>query len=879
MARTSRRTQPRRPRRTSAEPRLPIPTHQYTLRGDIPDRYLSDATILQGITREAQKLNLTLHPDDVQWLLSEQHSSCFQMFLNPQSQEGINKYQCNEQDLETTTQSLLASHKVYQNSPRFGTMVNTANYETTMENQLSYLWKFLAMRGKYDSMLLLLPHPPLHSPAMDLKEIAAYVLFKYLPVGELKHPTFLNGNQCLTDICGENISSIGSCSNYQSFDVFFAAIRQIHKCNGHGGDFSDICLQCLALYTSQQELFALAEQPQPHLSMKCPHCTRPSYYRMGDPCSDVNQHNLRKWLHKESSNRGYTVTPTDSLLPSDLFDIHAQVHSGGYSDIDLEFYTLTLLGIYVYARFDTFHDVEYNDLDSPEVRKLFNSSSTLLECLAIKVKGKNDPNWLYYQIFFNDEQPKVCFLRHLLVWLHVSGIDTGSIFPDIRDLENPHLREHSKMDHAKYVSWLASVVRNCRNSHDLKIGTHTLRRTAYLLAVLGGASFQDVMRNARHRDEESAKKYYTDAQQTLQRLRDNILLSQQQPTWKFRDTLTHRSGENQNRLNQFISNRVDMDLATVSKFFVEKMLGVSPTHSKYKDAQFLLQTSYAMDFSSNDPFNECQAILQTLSPPIRASLETCLRRVASRQVTTTPQVTAPPLHCEGCNCHPAPQPVRDQLPMPNTPIGTSFVPVATPIQPSQMNPLHSPRFTNFIPGTQHPVHHHTLPATIPWGRHVLPVANCQLTTQQPMLITQPSSQPPHQPPTPFKYISRCSKHRDKFDISTFLRGKTGLKMMKPRDRVFALSDLVNDIEQLGSIFPNIHPSPYDDGKMKICPDRKYIFTRYLDQFHRCLSSCHASDPESFLQSHPSFQHSIYLHSKNGEQCSCHQLSSPPSPRT
>jgi hypothetical protein len=111
---------------------------------------------------------------------------------------------------------------------------------------------------------------------------------------------------------------------------------------------------------------------------------------MGNPCSDENQQNLRRWLQKESSNRGYQVTPTDSLLPSDLFDIQDQVQQGGLSNTDLEFYTLTLCGIYVYARFDTFHDIEYNDIDSPECHNLFNVSSTMLECLAIKVKGKNE---------------------------------------------------------------------------------------------------------------------------------------------------------------------------------------------------------------------------------------------------------------------------------------------------------------------------------------------------------------------------------------------------------------------------------------------------------------------------------------------------------
>jgi hypothetical protein len=116
----------------------PIPSNQYTLKGGIPERYLSVVSILMGITDVAQKLNLTLHLEDVQWLQVERHPSCYQFFLNPQSQEGINKYHCNKQDHDATIQSLLSSDKVYQQSPRFfGTMVNTAYYETNMENHIN----------------------------------------------------------------------------------------------------------------------------------------------------------------------------------------------------------------------------------------------------------------------------------------------------------------------------------------------------------------------------------------------------------------------------------------------------------------------------------------------------------------------------------------------------------------------------------------------------------------------------------------------------------------------------------------------------------------------------------------------------------------------
>ena len=50
-----------------------------------------------------------------------------------------------------------------------------------------------------------------------------------------------------------------------------------------------------------------------------------------------------------------------------------------------------------------------------------------------------------------------------------------------------------------------------QHASDARWGVHSARRTFYLLAVLGGGSLEDVMRDARHQDESTAKRYYNDS--------------------------------------------------------------------------------------------------------------------------------------------------------------------------------------------------------------------------------------------------------------------------------------------------------------------------------------------------------------------------------
>jgi hypothetical protein len=50
-------------------------------------------------------------------------------------------------------------------------------------------------------------------------------------------------------------------------------------------------------------------------------------------------------------------------------------------------------------------------------------------------------------------------------------------------------------------------------------GTHTMRKTGYLVAIWGGGTVENIMLSARHATVDSAKRYYQDAGSLLQMAR------------------------------------------------------------------------------------------------------------------------------------------------------------------------------------------------------------------------------------------------------------------------------------------------------------------------------------------------------------------------
>ena len=52
-----------------------------------------------------------------------------------------------------------------------------------------------------------------------------------------------------------------------------------------------------------------------------------------------------------------------------------------------------------------------------------------VERLCVKVKGKSDKEWVTLLIWSDNENPEFCLVRHLLVYLKLTGITGGFLFP------------------------------------------------------------------------------------------------------------------------------------------------------------------------------------------------------------------------------------------------------------------------------------------------------------------------------------------------------------------------------------------------------------------------------------------------------------------
>lgn len=212
-------------------------------------------------------------------------------------------------------------HNIYiSRSPRFSTIIAAAtskNYEQVLRG----LWNFLAVAGKYEEMIMLLPHPPILDddavPSVSPTSIKEYVLHRYSePFSKL----YVHGDESkgpLKDINGRDILCEGTVNNYAWFDTLFAAISYLHQKAGKDGSYKPPCADCKALTGA-------SPCPAHQGNGK----TRIHYARTkGDPTKSFVITELRKWLEQESKRREYKPNRRSPFLPHDFTHFHSHLVS------------------------------------------------------------------------------------------------------------------------------------------------------------------------------------------------------------------------------------------------------------------------------------------------------------------------------------------------------------------------------------------------------------------------------------------------------------------------------------------------------------------------------------------------------------------------
>ena len=99
---------------------------------------------------------------------------------------------------------------------------------------------------------------------------------------------------------------------------------------------------------------------------------------------------------------------------------------------------MTLGAIYHAGRIEANLDLTHEDFD--HCKHLFHVTATTIKGLAQSVKEKTDTAWQQYLLEFEDNLPKFCYLRHLLVLVHVCQTGAGSfLYSSKKDIDKVQL--------------------------------------------------------------------------------------------------------------------------------------------------------------------------------------------------------------------------------------------------------------------------------------------------------------------------------------------------------------------------------------------------------------------------------------------------------
>jgi hypothetical protein len=200
--------------------------------------------------------------------------------------------------------------------------------------------------------------------------------------------------------------------------------------------------------------------------------------------------------HSRIKSSGYTAKGDMALTPMELQDIRMRLLSTNKLE-DLRLLTMILLSIKLFLRSDEIINMKIEDV----VEDVTIVKDSFIEALALRVQGKSDSSPVILSLWADDIIPEFCPVRHLLVYLHLSGISQGYLFPG-------HIDGHIAYDqyHAQFINICKQVL-----PRSGPFGTHSCRKTAYLFAVWGGGSESDIMESARHKAISQALKYKRDA--------------------------------------------------------------------------------------------------------------------------------------------------------------------------------------------------------------------------------------------------------------------------------------------------------------------------------------------------------------------------------
>ena len=169
------------------------------------------------------------------------------------------------------------------------------------------------------------------------------------------------------------------------------------------------------------------------------HRGNPHLWRKGDS----RQCSRYKNAYQQSAINGadHEVNGSTPLTPKELLFLRRSWLSSNKL-VDLQAWVMTLLAVKLFLR-----DSELSGSDSdnnptglqissfvPAISIV--SPNGLVEALGVRIKGKSDNAFKNLMLWKDDENPELCPILHLLLYVHMIGIKDGHLFPTHKELSN-----------------------------------------------------------------------------------------------------------------------------------------------------------------------------------------------------------------------------------------------------------------------------------------------------------------------------------------------------------------------------------------------------------------------------------------------------------
>jgi hypothetical protein len=327
----------------------------------------------------------------------------------------------------------------------------------------------------------------------------------------MHHKTNLPINSSFT---GLPLVCQGDWRSTHSISLYRSALSKVHMhYETTSGDYTDACKKC-------------GEIPMDEVQMGkgCPrHPGTPHYWCKGMPTSTPDFGNNCSML-KEYVKIHYDARHTFAFYPGELRDLRLYLLSTN-NKYKLMIWTIMLVGIKGFLRTDEVLNLKVEDLP----QEYFAVTQNNVEGLCMTVQGKTDQEKQYLAIWDDKECTDLSPSRALLIWLAVTGITSGKLFPSAAEVESGTKSPVGSLGYDVFLKEIkdlcTGVLKKSADSPAMKhmiIGTHMLRKTGYLLAYWGvnlkkgttettPMDQASILLSARHKDTRSCVTYLSDA--------------------------------------------------------------------------------------------------------------------------------------------------------------------------------------------------------------------------------------------------------------------------------------------------------------------------------------------------------------------------------